>query len=216
MKMSKIFYAGSLLIAFLAILIVGCVKIPSEAPPLPEFNASVRFMNTMAGADPVEVAVDGDLKATLASGEASGYMEVTAGNRFITVNDTVIADSNLIKTDFKGTVFIRDSSLVLSRERWTHTNPVLADTVTLAIVAQMSADTLTVTLTDTSGASVEMADMYPGAIGARELMAGLYTIQAAALTDTVSVEESLNGDEKYTIVILGETGDLSVEKLENE
>lgn len=214
MKMSKYFYAGTLLIAFIAILIVGCVKIPSEAPPLPEFKASVRFMNTLVGGDPVAVSVDGTLKATLASGEASDYMEVIAGNRVITVDDVV--DTNFIETDFKGTVFIAEDGLILNRERWTHTNTQLADTVTFVVIAQMALDTLHVGVFDTSGTGTGFESMAQGDFEKVYLVPGEYTILVETPTDTLWVDETLAAQDKSTIVILGASGNLSVEKIQNE
>lgn len=215
MKMSKYFYAGSLVVAFIAILIVGCVKIPSEAPPLPEFKASIRFMNTQMGGDPVAVSVDGVPTATLAAGESTEYMEVNAGNRVILVDD--VLDTNFIETDFKGTIFITEDDLIFNRERWTHTNTALADTVSFAVIAQMATEAVTVTLVDTSGAGLQLEDLAPAAIGRSELMAGLYDIEVAAATDTLAVAgQTMAAQEKYTLVILGAAGSLSVELLDNE
>jgi len=250
MKMSKYFYAGTLLIVFIAILIVGCVKIPSEAPPLPEFKASVRFMNTMLGGDPVAVSVDGDAMATLEAGEASEYMVVNAGNRIIAVDDTVLVDTTLIETDFKGTVYIVEDGFVLNKERWTHTNTAYGDTVNFCTIAQMATDTVSVSVlcadsvlvwdveydtistdsvvADTVGSHYEETDdrevvsedLVPGGFDKSVWLDGLSTITITSTVDTLLVEETFEetmpGGEKNTFVILGEPGNLSLLKLENQ
>ncbi|NQT25520.1 DUF4397 domain-containing protein [candidate division KSB1 bacterium] len=226
MKMSKFFYAGTLLIVFVAILIVGCVKLPSEAPPLPEFKASVRFMNTLIGGDPVAVSVDGSLKATLASGETSDYMEVNAGNRVITVDD--VLDTNFIETDFKGTVFINEDGLIFNRERDTHTYTPLSDTTAFVVVAQMFSPSMEVTVTDSSGAefdlggvagNIDKTELYSGPITIDLLYSWSVTVDTTITTYEIAetVTDEVIAQTKYTFVVTGSPDDdLSVAKLINE
>lgn len=238
MKMSKYFYAGTLLIAFVAILIVGCVKIPSEAPPVPEFNASVRFMNTMMGEDPVAVSVDGAQQQTLSAGEAGNYMVVDAGNRVLTAGE--FTDTTLIETDFKGTIYIVEDDFILNHERETHTNTAIDDTLNWCTIAQMGTDTVSVSVVcidsvlvwdveddDTVGSHYEefeeevvSADLAPGNFNKEYWLDGLSTITITSVVDTLLVEETfeetMSGSEKNTFVILGDPGSLSIVKMENQ
>ena len=218
MKMNNHFYAGTLLIVFITILMVGCVKIPSEAPPLPDFKAEIRFFNAMGGQ--ISVSVDGQNKASVPNGEASVYMEVVPGNRVFKLTDTD-AETLFVDTDFFGTIFVKTKAgqytkvFSKNRERWLYGQNTPEDSTARVTVAQMVQGDLTV--------SFENDDAhhdFGGAFGAIEktlLPMGDYAVTVVAGADTVkTMTQTLANQSDQTIVFTGAANNPTVKTLNNE
>jgi hypothetical protein len=168
MKMSKYFYAGLLCIVLVSMLVISCVKIPTEAPPLPEFLAKIRVVNVAESLGAVNVSVRSlpdtlGLKAVAMGnvnvGEDGAYKTIDAGTKVFTNGANI--DTLVVTTDLIGSIFVideaqdLDDNVAISAE-WSlddFTNPAMADTVAQVIVAQMSSDTLGMVLE-----GIELAD----------------------------------------------------------
>ncbi|HHM24005.1 MAG TPA: DUF4397 domain-containing protein [Bacteroidetes bacterium] len=133
---------GVLLIALFAIS--SCVKIPTEAPPLPKFKAKLRIIHAATDVGEVAVKLDGQNLATLSMEGASPYVDVDAGKHAFQVGSEDV-DSLFVDTDFVGTFYIAAKAggntkrLIKKRERWMFNPPAPKDTAAV-VFAQMSPD----------------------------------------------------------------------------
>lgn len=218
MKMNKHFYAGTLLIVFITILMVGCVKIPSEAPPLPEFSAEVRFFNATAGQ--ISVSVDGQNKASLAAGAKSAYMTLSPGNRVFKLADAD-AETLFVDTDFFGTIFVKAKAGEFSkmfsknRERWLYAENTPEDSTARVIVAQMTQANVVVSIEN----EADHADLGGGfgAVGSALLTMGDYNVMVVADGDTVrNAALSLPNMASKTVVVHGAANNPTVATMDNE
>ncbi len=126
-------------------LLSSCVKIPTEAPPLPNLKAKVRVIHAATDLGEVNVKLDGRSIATLAMESSSAYIDLNAGKHTFQVGeqpvDTLFIDTDFVGTVYLATVFISDGDttdrFIKKRERWMF-NPPSPDTLATVFFAQMS------------------------------------------------------------------------------
>lgn len=186
-------YAGLLSIVFVAILVVSCVKLPTEAPPLPEFRAMIRFFHALPGAGQATVQMDGQNAGTLDFGEASDYVTIDAGTHYFNIQGDTLVDTLAIPTEFVGTIYVADTTgggdrFVTHRERWYYTTPV-ADTISVAHVANFNADTLTVGFYNADADDDHEADQEELVFG--EFFVYFYPLEADTLGNVAPVTDTL-------------------------
>lgn len=224
MKMNKHFYAGTLMIVFIMMLVIGCVKLPSDAPALPEFKAELRFINAASDVDgEARVTVDGQDAASLALGAASDYLEFDAGNRIFKLQDQP-AETLFVDSDFFGTIFIMplvnptDSRFGKLQERWRYNNTLPADSTAGVTVVQMVPDTLTLTFVNLANEALQAG--FTGDRGTywkSTVVMGDYRVTIVAGGDTVKTfNESVPNQAELTYVVYGSATNPSYTKLNNE
>jgi len=227
MKMSKYFYACVLCVVLVSMLVISCVKIPTEAPPLPDLLSKVRLINAAANLDDAaEVTFTGITGETVTEevnfGEASNYMTVDAGQkRFQLVggaeDDTA---SIFLATDWIGSVYILDKAeegddrFLRVGEWWTYKGTPEADSAKV-IFAQMCADTLTCEFKESEWT-------HPNAAGVRirtfdSVVAGADTLIVSDDDGTeVKVGLDLTSQSNTTVLITGTIDDLVTTVLDND
>jgi hypothetical protein len=223
MKMNKHLYAGTLMIVFIMMLVIGCVKLPSEAPALPEFKAELRFINAASDVGQASVTVDGQDAASLALGAASDYLEFDAGNRIFKLENQP-AETLFVDSDFFGTIFIMprvnptDSRFGKLQERWRHTNNLPADSTAGVTVVQMVPDTLTLTFVNVADEALQAG--FTGDRGTywkSNVVMGDYRVTVVSGEDTVKTfTESVPNQADLTFVLYGSATDPSYTRLNNE
>lgn len=223
MKMSKYFYACLLSIVLISMLVISCVKIPTDAPPLPEFKAKVRIINVAASLGAVDVSIGGVAMGSVGVGANGAYRTIDAGIKQVSIPS--VTDTLIFATDMIGSVFVidetqdPDETFLLSRE-WSlddFTNPPMADTVAQVIVAHMAADTLDFSITglvDHDGELVEEDVEWSCPDGGDERLmivdvpAGENTLSVTEDETTVDINLDVTGGGSITVVIWGTIDDL--------
>lgn len=196
----------------------SCVKLPSEAPLLPELNGKVRLIHAASqlgnGLD--SISVDGAMMAKLIFGGSSEYQTLDAGNRIFSLYHEA-PETLFIDTDFVGSVYLAnkesmdDNRFIKIRERWIYSSPI-ADPLVHLIVAQMVTDTLSVSFLGTTPWVLPFGSHRTISFSAEpgELIISAY----GSPLDTLVY--NFQGGMELTMVLMGTLNDFQVKWFEND
>jgi len=217
---------GVLLIALLAIS--SCVKIPTEAPPLPKFKAKLRVIHAATDIGEVTVKLDGQNLATLSMEGASPYVDLDAGKHAFQVGSEDV-DSLFVDTDFVGTFYIAAKTngntkrLIKKRERWLFNPPAPTDSAVVAF-AQMSPDgEYKIEMSGTNGTD-NVNETLADKLAFTEFTAvkipvtgWTYTFYVSSGSDTLlTVNPTIASGKSVTEVLMNEKANLKVKEFANE
>ena len=223
---------GMLSVLLAVFLILSCADVPTNAPPVPEFKAKVRVINTATDVAQAAILMDGKSFANVAFKAGTDYKAMAAGKHTFQIQGQEV-DTLFIDTDFVGTVYAENKSgstvsrFVKKRERYMFNDPAPKDRAVVAF-AQFSPDTsftiVMETVLDSAGTKDTTSTNFATSLGFGEFAAQKLLVDSrtykfyvkAKDTTLLTIAPSLVKGKSVTEVILNPVSSLTSQEFENK